>query len=375
MKPAASKLIVLTALLLAHFVVAQDIQSLYDEAKEALMRGDYQTALDKISAAKAEIVSDPNLDPNGTYMDRLLPKIENTADSMAGIVKALEELYSSAQTEVVFPDLAPTREAVAQYSQQAKKASERLLAKRDSIFSSFELGPEYREALRNTFQLKQIEQLASIGIMDKLSEKFARIAGVLSDSIRAINDRYKSVESRLAQMKKSAASSSADRAKLEQRLAELSQERMNYVNTISEMLVGETTAENQQMRMVLVDQNIGDVFGNVIMSEIKRVQEITEVDSAGYRELMKGFERLQKYNQIFAKNNVSGDQSALLAKYGEAIKRIKVVEPGRPKPFVFLVIGLAVIGILLVILRMRHSSRKAKTTEFPPEPQSPPVAR
>ncbi len=374
MKRAASKLCVLAALFAAHWVVAQDIQSLYEEAKESLLSGDYQAALDKVSAAKAEIASDPNLDPNGTYMNRLLPKIESAGNSMAEIAKALEELYSSTQTELVFPELAPTREAVDQYILHAKNASERLLAKRDSIFSRFALAPEYREALRNTFQQRQIEQLATTGIMDKLSEKLAGIVGVLSDSIRAINDRSKWLESRLAQMKKSAASSSADRAKLEQRLAELSQERMSYVNTISEMLAGETTAENQQMRRVLMDQNIGDVFGNVIMSEVKRVQEISVIDSAGYRELMKGYDRLEKYNRIFAKNNVAGDQSALLAQYLAAIKNIKVVEPGRPKPILYLAIGIVAIGLLLVILRLRFASQRAKLGSRPAEPENSSIA-
>jgi len=374
MKRAASKLCVLAALFAAHWVVAQDIQSLYEEAKESLLSGDYQAALDKVSAAKAEIASDPNLDPNGTYMNRLLPKIESAGNSMAEIAKALEELYSSTQTELVFPELAPTREAVDQYILHAKNASERLLAKRDSIFSRFALAPEYREALRNTFQQRQIEQLATTGIMDKLSEKLAGIVGVLSDSIRAINDRSKWLESRLAQMKKSAASSSADRAKLEQRLAELSQERMSYVNTISEMLAGETTAENQQMRSVLMDQNIGDVFGNVIMSEVKRVQEISVIDSAGYRELMKGYDRLEKYNRIFAKNNVAGDQSALLAQYLAAIKNIKVVEPGRPKPILYLAIGIVAIGLLLVILRLRFASQRAKLGSRPAEPENSSIA-
>ncbi len=373
MKRAASKLFVLVALLGAHFALAQDIQSLYDEAKEVLLSGDYQAALDKVSAAKAEIVSDPNLDPNGAFMNKLLPKIENAANSMAGIAKALEELYNSTQTELVFPELAPSMEAVDQYTQQAKKASEQLLAKRDSILSSFELDPEFREALRNAPQVKQIEQLATAGIVDKLSEKFANIAVVLTDSIQSINDRFKVVESRLAKMKSSAAASNAERAKLEKRLVELSQERLNYVNTISEMLVGETTAENQQMRMVLMDQNIDSVFGNVIMSEIKRIQEISKVDSAGYKELLKNYDRIKKYNQIFAKNSVSGDQSALLAKYEEAIKKVKVVEPIRPKPFLYLAIGLVAVGLLFVVLKIRSASQKAKLTNMPPGPTDPSI--
>jgi hypothetical protein len=369
MKNAVNKLLILVALLWASLVLAQDVQELYDAAKGALLNGDYSTALVKISDAKAQIAMDPNLDPNGAFADKLLPRLENAANALASVTNALEALYNSTQTELMFPDLAPSVEAVNQYTQQAKSASEQLLAKRDSILSSYELEPEFNNALRNTPAFKQIEQLASAGIVDKLSEKFNKIAFVLTDSIKSINSRYQTLASNLEKMKKSAAASQAERKKLEGQLAALSQERTNYMNAISEILAGEAVTENEQTRMILLDQNLDTVFGNAIETEIKRVQAISEADSAGYRELLKNYERIKQYNQVFAKNNVTGDQSARIARYEAAIKNVKVVQPGGRNYLLYL--GIAVAGIILIFIIYKIiGSVKTKKAKDEPSDQA-----
>ncbi len=289
MKNAVSKLLLVIALLWAPFVLAQDVQELYDAAKQSLLNGDYQAALDKISEAKDQIAMDPNVDPNGVFKNKLLPKIENTANAMISIANALEELFNSTQNELVFPDLSPSVEAVNQYTLQAKNVSEQLLAKRDSILSSYELDPEFRNAMSNAPSFKQVEQLAAVGIVEKLSDKFTALAVVLTDSINSISSQYKIAEANLEKMKKSAAASNAERKKLEKQLADLSQERLNYMNAISEILMGETAATTDQMQMVLLDQDLDTVFGNAIESEIKRVEAMGPVDSVAYKEVMKNY--------------------------------------------------------------------------------------
>lgn len=364
MKSVLSKLLILTALLLAQTLMAQDIQDLYDDAKQALLNGNFEIALNKISEAKTQIMIDPNLDPNGAFMNKLLPKVENAANNMAGASKALEELYAAIQASLTFPDLAPSKEAVDQYTQLAKKASSDLMAKRDSILAAYELDPEFREALRNTPGFTQIEQLASVGVMEKLSEKFVKIAVVLTDSLKSIDTRYKTVEAKLEKMKKAATAGKVEHDKLQKQLAELSQERLNYMSTISEMLVGEASAENPQMRMTLMESNVENVFSGVIMSEIKRVKEITEIDSVGYKQLMKNYQRMKNYNAIFAKNNISQDQTVLLAKYEAAIKAVNVEEPGKYKVVLYLAIGVVVLVLLFAFYKFGAS--KKKPTDVPP---------
>lgn len=365
MKNAGSKLLILIVILWAQSILAQDVQEIYDSAKGALLKGDYITALTKISDAKAQIVMDPNLDPNGVFKSRLLPKIENAANAMAKIAGALEQLYSATQTEIIFPDASPSAESVNQYTRQAKTTSEQLLAKRDSILSSIELDPEFREALRNSPAFRQIEQLASVGIVEKLSAKFTEIVFVLTDSIDAINSRYESVAANLEKMKKTATANKKERKKLEDQLAALSQERDNYMNAISEILVGEASAKNDQVQMILMDNDLDNVFGSAITSEIQRVETISEVDSAGYRELLNNYERMKKYNEIFAKNNVTGDQSDLLARYEAAIKNVKVIQPAQPNYLLYF--GIAVVGLILifVIYKIVASMKKTKVKDKP----------
>lgn len=370
MKSAMSKLMIFAVLLTAQVISAQDIQELYEGAKHALLNGNYQAALDRVAQAQKQIAGDSNLDPNGVFKNRLLPKIENTANTMAAMVKALEELYRSTQAALVFPDLSPSREAVDQFTLQAKNTGEQLLTQRDRIVSGDELDPEFRDALRKTPQFKQIEQLASIGIIEKLSQKLSALVGTLTDSIKSINDRYNATASSLEKMKKSAAAGKAEQEKLEKQLAMLSQERLNYMMTISEMLVGEATEENQQVRMLLTDENIDNVFSNVIVAEIERIRTLTEVDSAGYKELMANYERIKNYNQIFVKNTVTKDQSALLANYETAIRNVRVVVPDKSRLILYLAISVGVVILLFIVLRVRviFTSRKEKPQK--PQPQA-----
>jgi hypothetical protein len=371
MKHAPNKLILLVALLMAQLLFAQDIQDLYDEAKQALLNGDYQIALNKVSEAKTQIMIDPNLDPNNTFMNKLLPKVERAATSMQNIVQALNALYSEMQTSISFPDLPPTRDAVDQYAQQAKKASADLLSKRDSIFAANELDAEYRDALRNTVGYKNIEQLATVGIVEKLSEKFVKIASVLSDSLNNIDQRYKTVEAKLEKMKKEAKAGKAEHEKLQKQLAQLSEDRMNYMSTISEMLIGEATAENPQMRMTLMENNVENVYSGVILSEIKRVQAIVETDSAGYKQMMKNFQRIKDYNRIFMNNKVAKDQTPLLAKYEQAIKNVKITEPGKYNFLLYGAIALVVVILLFAVYKMGAAGKKTAVPE-PPKSQAPP---
>ncbi|HEX9971003.1 MAG TPA: hypothetical protein VGD14_02930, partial [bacterium] len=289
------------------------------------------------------------------------------------IASALEALYNAAQTESVFPDLSPSLEAVNQYSRHAKNTSEQLIAQRDSILSSVELDPEFRDALRNTPAFRQIEQFASAGIVEMLSEKFTDIVLVLTDSINSINFRYETVVANLEKMKKSATASKAERKKLEEQLATLSQERTNYMTAISEILIGEATAKNDQVQMILMDKDLDNVFGSAITSETKRVEAIGEVDSVGYKELLKNYERMKKYNEIFAKNNVTGDQSALLARYEAAIKNVKIIQPAERNYLLYFGIAIAGLILIFVIYKIVASAKKPKAKETPPEQTGAPV--
>jgi len=373
MKNAIIRWLVLVALLWAPLALAQDVQELYDAARQSLLNGNYQSALNHIAEAKEQIALDSNLDPNGVFKNKLLPKIENTANAMVSIADALEALFSSTQSELVFPDLAPSVEAVSQYTLQAKNASEQLLAKRDSILSSYELEPEFNNALRNITAFKQIEQLASVGIVEQLSEKFNVIARMLTDSIQAINYRYETMAANLEKMKKTAAVNRAERKKLEEQLTSLSQERTNYMNAISEILAGETMTDNERTRMILLDQNLDTAFGNAIETEIKRVEALGEVDSVSYKELLKNYERVKKYNEIFAKNNVTGDQSDRLARYEAAIKNVKVIQPEKPNYLLFVGIAVAALILIFIIYRIVVSSQKRKRRDQSPDETSAPA--
>ncbi len=363
MRNVASRLIFLIAFYWGTMVFAQDIQELYESAKDALLKGNYMLALTRISDAQAQIEMDPNLDPNQMYRNRLLPQLQKDANTMAAIIRSLEGLYDRAQVELIFPDLPPSIEAIDQYTQIARTMSEKIIAHRDSIVSAYDLAPEFINALRSLPAFKQIEQFSSIGIMNRLSNKFSIMAGVLTDSIQSINARYSALAENLEKLKKSAAASRAERKKLEQQLAALSKERDNYMHAISEILLGQPAAANESQRMILLDQNLDAAFSTAIETEIKRVEAMAEVDSLGHQELLKNLERMKQYNQIFTNNNVATDQSPLLARYEAAIQRVKVAQPEKANYLFYIGIAIAVIILAFIIYRLVGSLRKSTTTQ------------
>ncbi|RPH90900.1 MAG: hypothetical protein EHM72_18555 [Calditrichaeota bacterium] len=365
MKNISNKFWVLLALVVAPLVSAQDIQEKVDQARQALLIGDYRTAMNLAADANTQIQNDPKLDPNSVFSKRLLPKIEKSATSMAAIIKLLDELERSQEANLEFPDMPPTKDAVVRYSQLAREAVEKLINQRESILiADYELEPEYREALRHTPQYKRIDELVTTEIIEKLTGKFQVMVGVLTDSIKSITAQVQKTEKSLTNMKKSADASKAQQEKLEQQLAELSQERLKYMTTISEMLMGEATAENEELRMVLLDENLDSVFSNVIQSEIERIKQISEIDSTGYKELLSNYERIKKYNQIFAKNLVTHDQWALMANYESALKKVRVVEPSRPNYLLYFIFIAAVLAAVWFLYKIITSSKSAPDEEF-----------
>ncbi len=361
--------IVLLILFLGSTLLAQDIEQLYEQARSSLLAGDYQKAAALVADAQQRIQLDPNLDPNGAYTKKLLPRLEQAADNMSEIAKALDTLYQTTQTGMVLPDLPPSTEAVNQYTTLVKDKSRQLLAKRDSILASHELDPEFREAIRKVQNYTQVEQYATSGIIQQLSDKFTVIAVVLTDSLKSLDLRYQELTAQLEKMKKSATASRADRDKLQAQLTQLSQERLNYMNTISEMLIGEPTPENEQMRTALINNNLENVFSSVIQNETSRVQTLEQVDSTGYKELVKQFDRLKNYNQIFVKNNIAQDQAGLLIQYEAAIKNVKVLTPTKFNFWLWIILPLAIIMLVIIIYRILKIVPKGS------EPPPPPAAK
>lgn len=361
--------VMLLLVLLAPVLYAQDIQDLYEQAKEALRSADYQSCLDKVAAAKAEISGDPRLDPNGVFMKRLLPEVELNGQNMAAIMLALDELYETSQNGLTFPDLGLSQEAVTTYYSQARDASEELQRKRDEILASRELAPEYKTALLKAPVLSRIEKLASTGIMEKLTGKFSQMVGVLTDSLAAVDNRFRMAEARLAKMQKSAAASKQEIEKIKSDMAKLNTERLSYINTISEMLAGEASPEMEPIRVALSENQVDDVFRGVIESEIRRVKGIAIVDSAGYKELLKDYDRIRNYNRIFAKNNVAPDQAALLASYEAAIKAVPIEVPKRTNWTMFYILGGVLLLLLIIGLVRLSSGNKRKS---PPAGYQPP---
>ncbi|HNW58419.1 MAG TPA: hypothetical protein PKI62_01930 [bacterium] len=368
----ANRWVMLFLVLLAPLVQAQDIQDLYEQAKEALKSADYQTCLDKVAAAKAEISQDSRLDPNGVFMKRLLPEVELNGQNMAAILLALDELYDTSQSGVTFPDLGLSQEAVNNYYSQARDASDELQRKRDEILASRELAPEYRAALLKAPVLTRIEKLASTGIMEKLAGKFSQMVGTLTDSLAAVDNRFRMAEARLAKVQKSAVASKQEIEKIKSDMAKLNAERLSYINTISEMLAGEASPEMEPIRVALSENQVDDVFRGVIESEIRRVKGIAITDSAGYKELLKDYDRIRNYNRIFAKNNVAPDQTALLASYEAAIKAVPIEVPKRTNwTMIYILGGLAVLLLLIGLYRLSAGNRKKSPPSSYQQPQRP----
>jgi len=338
---------------------AQDVQNLYDQAREALTAGNYELALDMVSSAKSDIEKDPQLDPNHLFTNRLLPKVEKDAHTMESLVQALQELYASGQNQLTFAELPAGSEAVRHYNEQAKQVSADLVSKRDEILNLSELAPEYRNALRKLPVYTQIERLASAGMMDKLSEKYEQMANVLVDSLAAVDRRLRQMEGKLAKMVKSVAVSKAQVEKMNQEVARLSQERLNYISSISEMLAGEPSSEQGKMPLTLDGNQVENVFANAIQSETKRLQELGPIDSTQYKELVRNYEKIVSYNHIFVKNKISADQSVLLAQYKAALDKVKVVTLKKVEYSGRLLLVGAILLLILVVIVAAASKKKS----------------
>ena len=349
----------------------QDLQDVYSNAKSALLEGNIEKALLQISIAHSMIDEDPNIDPNGNFKNKLLPKLEETANKMDAAIKALEELNLSSQQQMSVDTLSSTMESVTNYADLAKNVSNSTIARRDSILALYDLDAQYAEALRKSTVYQQMDQFVSQGIMDTLSQKFTVIAGDFTANLNRLNDNFKKVSDELNKMKKSASANRTEIKKLEKELEMVSQERMDYMNAISEMLKGEGASENAELNAQFLDNNVEGIFTEMIQTEIQRIKGLTEVDSATYKELIQNYELIKEYNAIFIKNNISADQSELLAQYEHAIKNLTVVAEETYNPYL---IGGIIGGIVIIFLLVYLLSRSKTTAKTEKPPSSPPPA-
>ncbi|MEJ2055858.1 MAG: hypothetical protein P8X42_18240, partial [Calditrichaceae bacterium] len=235
----------------------------------------------------------------------------------------------------------------------------------------YELDSQYREALRKNSVFQQTDQFITQGIMDSLSQKFTVIADEMTDSLNQLNAKFNRISANLDKMKKSASANRADRQKLEEELQKISQERINYMNAISEMLAGETSVENPQLNEQILGDNVEGIFTEMIRSEIKRIEGLTEVDSATYKDLMKNYNLIENYNRIFLKNNISSDQSQLLGEYERAVRNIKVIQEKQYDPF--LIGGIVAVLLVIIMIYLIRRPKPANKSMTPAKPSSPPT--
>jgi archaellum component FlaC len=354
---------------------AQDLQEVYAEAKSALLEGNVEKALLQISVAHAMIDEDPNIDPNGNFKNKLLPKLEDTANNMNAAIKALEELNFSSQQQMSVDSLDSSLEGVSTFTQLAKSVSNSAIEKRDSILALYDLDAQYAEALRKSPAYQQMDQFVTQGIMDTLSGKFIVFAGDFTENLNRLNENFKKVSDELNKMKKSASANRSEIKKLEKELEEVSQERLNYMNAISEMLKGEGVSENAELNAQFLENNVEGIFTEMVQTEIERIKGLTEVDSATYKDLMKNYNLIKEYNSIFIKHNISTDQSELLAQYERAIRNLNVVAEEKYNPYLIggIIGGIVIIFLLVYLLsRSKGTAKPEKPVSSPPPPPAEP---
>jgi hypothetical protein len=376
MKKNVSSLILFVLLLfVAQLSLAQDPQTLYEDAKKLLKAGDYQGALNRISAAKREISQNPKLDPNKVFSEELLPKVEKSAQNMATVAKELEELYNRIAPGAKPPEAGLDTSAVNQYRNWAKNIIGELTTQRDTILARYELDPEYREALRNAKIYKQIERFSTVELVDKLSDKFLTMVTAFTDSLSSIDKRYKSLEKQIAELEKSltesqtAQAASADELKkLKRQRDKVGTERAKYMNAISDMLASEMVGENVKVK--LTQSNVDDVLTGLINGEIKRVSEIQSVDPAGKDELMRSLAKIKNYNRVMTANGIAKDKSDLISQYEAVINKVQVIQPVMADPtFWFKVaIGVLVLLILVLIIVVMRKGKGGGTAPAQPQP-------
>jgi hypothetical protein len=349
---------------------AQDLQEVYSDAKAALLEGNVDEALLQISVAHALIDEDPNVDPNGNFKNKLLPKLEETANKMNDAILALEELNINSQEQMIVDSLGSDMESVSAYADLAKTVSNSTIAKRDSILALYDLDAQFAEALRKSPVYRQMDQFVTQGIMDTLSGKFVMIAGDFTNDLNRLNENFKKLSDELNKMKKSASANRSEIKKLEKELEEVSRERLNYMNAISQMLKGEGASENAELNAQFLENNVEGIFTEMIQTEIERINALAEVDSATYKDLMENYKSIKEYNAIILKNNISSDQSELLAQYERAIRNLNVVAEEQYNPYL---IGGIIGGIVIIFLLVYLLSR-SKGTAKPEKPEaSPPI--
>jgi hypothetical protein len=340
---------------------AQDIQSTYEECKNALLKGEYTYAMDRIADAQKLIESDPNLDPNQVFANKLLPALEVNAINMGEIFKSLNKLYNDYSSKAIFSDLPASMESVQKYNQEAQKFTTELLKKREIIFNSFELEAIYRDVVRKSETSRKIEELASVLVVQLLSQKYNGVVTNVVDSLKIIDKQYGIAQAKLETLSKASAASKADIRKIQSELSRLSQERLNYVNALTQMLVSESSTDITPLRQALIENQVESVFTNMIKTETKRLVTITAVDSTGYRELVKEFERMQSYNQIFMQNRITEDKSPLLLQYQKALRAIQIKEPSKVNwQLLFVLLVAAGVAMGLYLFKKKADKQAAK---------------
>lgn len=255
--------VILAATLVLGAGIGDDPQSLLRKAEEQLADGDISSSRESVGRLKSLIESDPYWDPDGSFMQVLIPSLDERISRIKDAENKLEELNRSIRSDLVpvehGDDPADLRSALV----WAERLNDSVNSKLREVTSGVPDAID-RCALMQSKTFAMADSLIDSTVIPRMADTVIRGTEALADE----DQRYLILKRRLDEVKRDLITSSVSNDDLERRLADTSKN----ISLCRRTLFGLAGALPQDLETYAQPEGVGDAFAALVRNRLASIR-------------------------------------------------------------------------------------------------------
>ncbi|OLC53445.1 MAG: hypothetical protein AUH92_05975 [Acidobacteria bacterium 13_1_40CM_4_69_4] len=298
--------------------VEADPHELYERAREYLADGELRGAASALSRLRTLIAKRPDWDPEGVFINELLPPLQARLSRLQGVARKLDDFTVEALQDLQPPDIKKDISTVRDYTEWATSVIQRLRAARDQIIGAALTDPEERAFLTHTESYERTERLLEIDVLKRMADTAGDdILGLLAG-----DPELESVLVRFRQLKRDLMQIVAERDQLETDVKKSHEHDEAVLGVLAAVVTDDASlkAHAGDRRPV----SVADLFARFLDGEMEALRRRSYATPSERDLLRTNLDRYRRYNDLLHAAGLGADQKGKIEALSKAVEEIPV---------------------------------------------------
>src|SRR5256712_11977524 len=298
--------------------VEADPHELYERAREYLADGELRGAASALSRLRTLIAKRPDWDPEGVFINELLPPLQARLSRLQGVARKLDDFTVEALQDLQPPDIKKDISTVRDYTEWATSVIQRLRAARDQIIGAALTDPEERAFLTHTESYERTERLLEIDVLKRMADTAGDdILGLLAG-----DPELESVLTRFRQLKRDLMQIVAERDQLETDVKKSHDHNEAVLGVLAAVVTDDSSLKAHEGGRRPV--NVAELFARFLDGEMAALRRRSYATPSELDVLRANLDRYRRYNEVLHAAGLGQDQKGKIQALSKAVDGLPV---------------------------------------------------